>query len=340
MDIDYVHRLTEVLMNFVTEVQNRNYEIGKEKEADIYEKGTRIIENVSNAKGMGLSGIGEKVADYERGFLSPVKFMHRVTGYNDNDTLYRTTLEIQKGELHDMMYHMKANKLFSKFINDKKFMKGLDEFSDFEVTEFCKDGTETGKKNIQLSRGMMISLYLHNKNVANQKHMVDGGVIVPDEKLYKKGSYANAFNAGQKVLLAPGEIAKITQNLTEQERMYANAVYEYFNSFSKEQLNEVSRQLTGIDVARVENYFPINCNFNFTKSTFGALGGGEIENSGSFKERQKNANNPIDLRDVTSVVNQYIDIHAKYVAFAIPVKNFERLYNVTLSSADIINYWA
>ena len=336
MDIDYVHRLTEVLMNFVTEVQNRNYEIGKENEADIYEKGYRTIVDITNAKGMGLSGAGETIADYERGFLSPVKFMHRVTGYNDNDPLYRATLDLQKGELHDMMYHMKANKLFSKFINDKKFMKGLDEFCGFEVTEYGKDGKETGKKNIRLSRGMMISLYLHNKNVANQKHMVDGGVIVPDEKLYKKGSYANAFNAGQKVLFAPGEIAKITQNLTEQERMYANAVHEYFNSFSKERLNEVSRQLTGIDVARVENYFPINCDSNFTKSTFGALGGGEIENSGSFKERQKNANNPIDLRDVTDVVNQYIDIHAKYVAFAIPVKNFERLYNVTLSSADTV----
>lgn len=338
MDMYDVECLTDALLNIENELRIHDKLVGVEDARNIYIQGEEIIRDVENAKGVTKYGVKDKLDSYVTGILNPMSEMHRITGYYDNNPLWKAVQSIQKGEIDEIGYKMRANKHFMEFIEDKRFMKHIREnFKEYKVTEYDRKGAMLGTRILTLNTDMLISLYLHNRNFSNQRHMAYGGVTIPDIILYKKGKIAEAYNEGQKIYLAPSEIRRITSELAGKDLRYARAVYDYFNTISKHEINVVSQLLKGYEIARVNDYFPINTDTNFTKSEFEALVyDGTLENMGFTKERITNATAPIMLRGASDVVEQAIRIHAKYVAYSISVRNFNKLWGVTTSTLDPI----
>ena len=323
-----VRDLTDVLLNIENEIRTQRKLIDSQDRRDVYHMGQDVIRDVYNTKGS-KGGVLDKYLVTET--LSPVRQIRRMTGYVDTDPLYVLTQGLADGQRDMMAYQMRSSRPFEKFANDKKFNERFSgkKAEKIEIRGVTIQGQDV---KVNITPAMRVSLYLHSLNDDNLRHIAGGGVTIPDEKLYRKGDMGEAYARGVTIRMTPSDIRAITSKMTDQERSFAKAVQKYFNEDSKTALNEVSEKLKGYPVAEVENYFPINTDSNFTRSEFESLKrDGTIEGMGFLKERVV-AKNPILLRDASDVVDQAIRMHGKYVGLAIPVRNFNKVWNVTTTA--------
>ena len=319
LSIQEVKDLTEVLLNIEHEDRTQRYLIEAADKRDIYIQGEEAIRDIQNSTGVKAGVLGKMDSLFVNGTLSPMRAMHRITGYNESDPLYRATKELSDGQRKMFDFQMRAGQMFTKWTEDRSFVREI-----------------SGKnaKTIQIRPGvsitpdMRMSLYLHLKNDENLRHISSGGVTIPDMKLYRKGDIAEAYNRGKTIKLKKSEVEAIVQGMSEKERAFADQAAKYFGEMSQKEINETSELLKGYALAGVKNYFPINTDKNFTRSDFESLKmDGTIEGMGFLKERVQ-ASNPIYLRDMSDVLKQSIEMTGKYVGLAIPVRNFNKIWNV------------
>ena len=127
---------------------------------------------------------------------------------------------------------------------------------------------------------------------------------------------------------------KLAQDMSEQELKFAEAIHDYFNGMSKNEINAVSELLLGRSIAEVGDYLPISVDKNFLGAEYGAIKyDGTIEGMGNLKERQA-SKKPVIVRDITDILKQSIESTSKYVGLAIPIRNFNKIMGVTVGHTD------
>lgn len=326
MDIGDVRALLNAMQNLENEMRTSRKLIDAQDKRDVAVQTAETVSDIESARGVPPVGVKKAWSDLivTEG-LSPVRFLHRVTGYNDEDPLYRAAQALQKGEtkMHD--YARRAEAMFRGFMEDKAFMGSLagPKARTIEVTGLGANGT---KETVKITPDMQIAIFLHSFNNDNVRHAERGGFVVPDYDLLRKGHVSEAYNQGTLLRLRRSQMRAVQQNMTEREVQFARAIYRYFNTMSKDEINEVSRKLLGYDIAGVPNYYPIETNRKFRGGQPEAVKrDGTIEGMGFTKERQ-GASGPINLRGAVDTLTKSIERHSKYVGLAIPVRNFGKLY--------------
>lgn len=328
LTIDEVLDLTEILCNIENELRVERKLIDSEDRRDTYMLGKDVIDDIYNTRGSKGGPIDKFIVTET---LSPVRQVRRMIGYVDSDPLYQLTNALADGQRAMLDYQMRAEKPFQKYAEDKAFSR---QFSgkDAEAIEITgMISTWNGVKTVKITPAMRVSLYLHSLNDQNLRHIKEGGITVPDEKLYRQGKIAEAYDRGVTIKLTPSQVREIAAGMTEKERAFALEVHRYFNSVSPKAINPVSEKLKGYSIARVKNtYYPIHTDASFSRAEFESIKfDGTIEGMGFLKERQNYAANPILLRDANDVVEQAIRMNGKYVGLAIPVRNFNKVWSVT-----------
>ena len=326
MDIGDVRALLNAMQNLENEMRTSRKLIDAQDKRDVAVQTAETVSDIESARGVRPVGVKKAWSDLivTEG-LSPVRFLHRVTGYNDEDPLYRAAQALQKGEtkMHD--YARRAEAMFRGFMEDKAFMGSLagPKARTIEVTGLGPGGT---KETVKITPDMQIAIFLHSFNNDNVRHAERGGFVVPDYDLLRKGHVSEAYNQGTLLRLRRSQMRAVQQNMTEREVQFARAIYRYFNGMSKNELNEVSRKLLGYDVATVRNYYPIETSRDFARGEPETVKrDGTIEGSGYLKSRE-GAAGPINLRGVTDTLERAIAQHSKYVGLAIPIRNFGKIY--------------
>lgn len=99
---------------------------------------------------------------------------------------------LNDGQTQMLTIKRDAYLLFSDLINGKQNRENIDNMAEM-VDIGLKD--QNGKK-VEISRGMMITLYMHLQNEQNAAHFMMGGLTVPNMKAYYKGDYDGAFRSG------------------------------------------------------------------------------------------------------------------------------------------------
>lgn len=331
LSIDEVRDLTRVLLNIENEVKNEKYLIDSEDRRQLQILREETIKNINNTKGIKA---GSKIQwldeRFVNGTLSPVRAMRRMTGYVDSDPMYQATVALADGQRKMFDYQMRANQLFTKWTEDKAFIREImgKHAKEIEIA-----------KGVKITPAMRMSLYLHVKNDSNLRHISHGGLVIPDMKLYKQGKIQDAYSAKKMITLKKSQIEEIVKGMTEKEKAFADAISEYMNGMSQEAINETSELLQGYPAAEVKNYFPIETDPNFTVKEFDSIKmDGTIEGMGFLKERIE-ASNPIYLRDINDVLTKSIDSTSKYVGLAIPVRNMNKLLRGSLRNTDADGKW-
>lgn len=326
MDIGDVRALLNAMQNLENEMRTSRKLIDAQDKRDVAVQTAETVSDIESARGVRPVGVKKAWSDLivTEG-LSPVRFLHRVTGYNDEDPLYRAAQALQKGEtkMHD--YARRAEAMFRGFMEDKAFMGSLagPKARTIEVTGLGAGGT---KETVKITPDMQIAIFLHSFNNDNVRHAERGGFVIPDYDLLRKGHVSEAYNQGTLLRLRRSQMRAVQQNMTEREVQFARAIYRYFNTMSRNEINEVSRKLLGYDIAGVKNYYRIETNRKFRGGQpETVVRDGKLENSGFTKERT-GASGPIDLRGASDTLMRAISQHAKYVGLAIPVRNFGKLY--------------
>jgi len=326
MTIDEVRDLTDVLRSIENALANYGKMIRTEDRRLVSEMSEQAQEDVRNTKGP-KKGIADWLVTNT---LAPERLIRRLTGYNDNDPLYQRTKELSEGQRKMFDYQRRAEELFSKWTNDRELMDKLRNKDTVKIRGFV-DGKET---TIEITPDMRMALYLHSLNDQNLKHIMNGGVTIPDIDLYRKGDIGEAYAAGVTAKMSPDMVRGIANGMSAEERAFANAAHKYFNGMSRDEINAVSEALLGYSLAGVEDYFPIQTDDAFTQKEIDAIqNDGSIQGMGFTKERV-NASNAIYLVPMTDVLKRSIQNHAKYVGMAIPVANMNKLWKANTKDGE------
>ncbi len=199
-----------------------------------------------------------------------------------------------------------------------------------------QDLTLPSGKKVTLTKGQRVAMYLHTLNPNNTRHLVNGGFVMPHNV------------SANPVVLSGEDIGHIVESMTPEEMRFAEGAFQYFNSIQKQELNRVSTELNGWEVATEENYFPIRTNaidrrrdelaMKKTPSNMRGFTNATLEGQGIFQERT-NASNPIILEDVFSAVAGSNRLTSQYVGWAPVLRDMKMLLNDSkFERAVIRNY--
>jgi len=169
-------------------------------------------------------------------------------------------------------------------------------------------------RTVTMTRGEKISLFLHGLNAKNRKHLLVGGF-----------NFTTSTQA-KPIVMTEADLANLSDSMSRNELKVAEAMSEYLNTIQKDNINEVSVDLLGREIATEQNYWMIRTNLldvqrsdkelvkkrSFSKKT--------LEGLGIFKERQ-NAANSIILEDAFTAIMKNIYQTSAYVGLAKPLRS-------------------
>ena len=344
MSIDEITRLTEAIVALEHSKQTADREIREGHGRLFGHYGKLAVEQQKMAKGINYKNeIGAQLGKYRLNMLNPVRGFALIDGYQKDGVFTYFGKQLNDGQTKAAQFRMEVEKMFHDIDQNKNL---IDDFAKQNIEIETLEGTK------KISKGMRIALYMHLQNLDNVKHIAFGGITIPNETLYKRGKYKEAYAAGETVHLSewiPGAlgenvlseanrkndamaaaaIRKITDQMTPEEKEYAKIAQEFFNVKTKNAINEVSLELNGYEKATVDDYFPICTDKNYLASNYdGLVQNGTLEGVGFLKERI-GSRLPIYLEDVSQVVLRQKNNTALYYGLAIPVRNFSKFYRYT-----------
>ena len=325
MNINDVRDLIQTLQEVKHEIRTKDKMINDVRNREIAHTAMESIKEIQRGKGIENKQKGKWYRGYISTQLTPERMFRRLSGYAKNGVFEGLAKDLSDGQRKSMTFKQRASEKFKTVINK------TEEMSKFtgkkaELIDISKYDTQ-GRK-VYITPDMRTSLYLHSKNYSNLKHIQYGGITIPDMDLYKQGKIKDAYeSAGVIIRLTPSQINEITSKMTPFEKQFADVAYNFFNDDCSKAINETSIALKGYEIATVRDYFPIVSNRNFINNDFESLvKNGTLEGKGMLKER-KYASNPVALESVIRAINRQMSDVADYYGLAIPIRNFNKVYN-------------
>ena len=318
LNIDDIQELTKAIVELRNGQKIAGRLLREGQNRRVVDDGRKLISQLNTVTGSRSGTVKNKIDGGVLMELSPIRAFNMISGYKEDSVLVQLGRELEEGENKKIEFAYNANRMFDEFLQDKEFI------ADFKKQDIR---VVAGGKEILISPEMRISLYLHSLNDDNKRHMKDGGLIVPNPELYKKGSKDSYLQGETRVHITPTELDAIIKGMTDKEKALAKQAIKFFNELSRNAINETSMLLDGYEKAIVDDYFPIQSDPNFLhKSMESVVKDMRIESLGILKERTESSN-PILLEGISKVLTRQIENVGKYYGLAIPIRNFNKVYN-------------
>lgn len=300
-----------------------------------------IEENTDGAKGN-----SNLAAFWNEKSLSPSRALLRLVGYDRSGVMGHVVEDFEQGDRDVMGYTIGADRIFADFIADAENRKWLKTaagknaaFIDVDIPAVLEVGK--GDKPIldkdkpgaltvrmQITPMMVVQMARDLQNEQNIRHFEEGGYTFPSIALYKKGNTGAMFVQGERTFRLSRDFVQqiVDQHLGEVGKKYVKLLDQYYNVFSKNHINHTSQLLTGEDKAIADSYNPLRTDAAYRGKTYNVFDG-TIEGMGSLKSRQQLASSPIMLDDADATFQWHKESIAKYVGYAVPMRNFKALMN-------------
>lgn len=329
-EMNSVYKILSGIKHQVTEATKL---IDRQGRSDIRAIGNKVLAELNNAKGYDSRFTNW----YSSRSLDPIRMFRRMSGY-ENGELVRLSEDLNDGQRKMNEIQMEGAIMFRHLVQGKENATNIKEFQGKNakiIDTGVKVKTDRGNTtSLKLTPAMRVSLYMHSLNSDNMRHILGGGIKIPNFTEYAKGRFRDAWNDGTRVVLTEENVNDIISGMTDYEKEFAKTAYSFFNGFTKNYINDTSLKLNGYQKATLNNYFPISVDSNFLQADFEALKkDGTIEGMGMLKERV-NSKKPILLDDICNVISRQLNNVAKYAGLAIPLRNFNRVYNVNIVDYD------
>ena len=332
MDIDDVIELGRVVAALENTVKTNGKMIGEQFDSEVKTVADKVNAEVQSSRGAKPGFLQKWFAEEQ---LSPRRFLELLGGWKKG-AMANLADSLEKGQTKMLDFQRRAAQLMDPFMNKKENRKWLKTASGKNAKWYtysvangldAEGGGITGQ-TIEITPMMKVSLYLASLNEDNLRHIQTGGLVIPDKALYMKGKTQEAFAQGKRVKMQPEAVRHIAASLTQEEKTFAGYLQKFFNTMSKDAINEVSVQLDGFERADVEQYFPIESSRAFLKSDVsGEARAQTVEGIGSIANERVHASNPIVLDDAYNVFMRQVDKVSRYYGYAIPIRNFQAVNN-------------
>ena len=331
--------------------------VGAKIEANAFEAATQMMNETDMAKGIPTKALRRFVMAQ----MTPSSAFRAFGGYKKNSMWEQMFNELNNGQLTQTQILMEGGQIFRELIDDKKNMAKL-----HDQKNLVDIGLKDSQGNaIKVTRGMMLSVYMHLLNEQNAKHVAYGGLKVPRLKQYYKNEIKEAYSLDATKTATNAEAiaelndqlkeaqsveeqdaikeklaelndkteafmnnlrSEIEKQLTDYDRKWVAAAQTFFDEYSKNKLNEVTEMIYGFEKAQVDHYFPIHTDPNFRAASFDTIVRDfSLENAGFMKERVNSAT-PILLEDITDVISSQLRRTAQYVGLMPAIRNFNKVY--------------
>lgn len=225
---------------------------------------------------------------------------------------------------------------FDKFIKkNKKFYKSLEQKVTFKFNG----------KDVEITRGEAISLYLTSLQEDGLYHLAFGGFAVGKDQnnirryVGQKPLYGTPEDVEQYesevMQKAKKEFSALYDTFTETEKEYIRLARDLFNNKAKRIKQEIDIQRIGMTNANVENYFPervYEVGRPLKQGNTYIQEMNLIANQSIHKDRVKGSKQTLYISPVNMVVMNHIRQIAMYNAFAIPIDTLRRVMNKNVSS--------
>lgn len=349
--VEDLQTLVETIQRISHQIKIENDMLDEKWQETVDDAGTAMREETQNAKGRTKIPILKNYS-WNEDSLSLSRGLKRLGDWNPGSQMWRLAEAFEQGDMDAYAYQEGADMIMLPFLarrNNEARRKWLysasvdavdfDEKKDFAEVEVPRIlgwdqgdqpiSDEKGLKTIKLKLTQMqlVELALAMKNPDNMRHIKYGGLTVPDAEYMKQGKIQDAYVNGETVKLGPDTVRRIVdENLKPEGREFANLLDKYYNEWAKTKINAVSQKLEGVDRAITRFYYPIKTDKAYLETSYNIFDG-TIEGMGPLKARIHNATAPIMLGDADRTYMWHRDMMAKYVGYAIPVRNFRMLMN-------------
>lgn len=177
-------------------------------------------------------------------------------------------------------------------------------------------------KELKLTTAQIMSIYELRKRGQALVHMLNGGI--------KPETIGRGRRAIERVRPLKGlteyDLDIITDTLTSEQKMVADAMQQFMSNQCSEWGNETSMTLYGYERYNASNYFPIKVDGHSVDTKDDTLFFG-LKNAGFSKKTVKNAGNALIVQDIFDVFTMHVSEMASYSTFTAPLLDAMKWYN-------------
>ena len=325
LTLDELKMVDDLVRTTVQVCNNVNKIFYSERNKTIEQSVSKVEEELKqvNAKYKIDKGIIDSI---KYGSMKPEYFFE----YLGSDELLKLYRDVRKGE-DTWAVTIDNSKNYADDVREKYDWKSWDRKKRYDITTSLGD-----KLNLNLEQLMAIYAMSNRKQTLN--HIIHGGIVVTDKPksaIQTLKNKSSKWNDSLTHRLSYSDISKIRSMLSDEQRNYVRDMVKYLSTDMAEKGNEISRRLYDVELFKEENYYPARTAKNYMhRSSMETIGAKKIINSGFTNAIVEKAKNPLLLEEFDNVWASHVDEMASYNAFALPLENFDRVYNYHSSTGD------
>lgn len=314
----------EIVKSIKNSLIDATKQIGRDTAISNYQSRKKIINEVMNSQGMRNKVVGE----YEFWTLNPMRFVRMMSDYDDNAELNRQFKELEKGQRksYKVMYDL-SNSL-NKLQENKK------EFKRFTHDKIETNLIDTNGNKVIMTPAQIAQVYMTAQRQQGLTHLMRGGINIYDIESLTKGKSGDGTvnKAGIVPHISVEDINALYDLLTDYDKSWISAAKQTFED-SKSFINETSLVLKHRKLAKGNNYIPLEVDPGDRQAADmdGINFDTTLEGNGALKAVNPNAGQRLIVRGLPMVLDKHISFVSSYAGLAIPLRNFNKVYNGTLS---------
>ena len=201
-----------------------------------YAQADRMIaetRSIGKAKG---GRISRAVNGAVNAMARPETMFERLGNFTKGSAWMEQYEKLNQGQLKQTQIQMEAGQLFAELIGREQELRTL---SDIRKTVDIGLKDENGSA-VKITRGMMLSIYMHLQNKDNARHMLVGGLRLPELVKYYKQSGKDAYDIGS--VRIPG----VSAELVRLERALTNKQEQFEQATDARMLQELQGEIAGL----------------------------------------------------------------------------------------------
>lgn len=330
----------------VIRTANKTLSLAKAEEVDkiAVTAAGEVQASKGNHPGGALDGLHNLLTKYNLDMLGAERVFRMIGGYAKDGQMEKLARMLNDGQRRQTEITIEGEKKFSN-VTGKEHLKEMAEFAGPGAKLVDIGLVDSKGEAVPLTHAQLCSLYMHLQNKDSVEHLMTGGMVLPDAKLYSAGDIEQAYQKGQTVQLGmlkdaegnpmPDSVLNTVEAaLTDYDRAWIADMKEFYNHYTTDLINETSMQLLGYNRAQVKNYYPIAVDKGVLATQIEGLNlDATIEGRGFLKNRVKSSK-PILLEECSSVVQRSLRDTAAYAGLALPIRDVQKVLNSNVETAD------
>ena len=315
MSLSQIKEYHKIVTMMLTTIRRANKLFSKNMKATCEQTATDVMNEIQNIRKTKESHniILKWVSDFNWNNLKPI-YAFRFIGSKTFENIF---WNVQRGEIK-WYIDLSEAKSFKENCEAKYNYKSFDFKKKFEF-----ESADGNKFNLDLNQ--MMDIYAASRRPQALQHLLKGGFTFeknsPDGKLKVKTG-AKAYP------LTMETIQSIANELSENEKGYADEMQKYLSEVMAKKGNEISMALYGVELFNENTYWNISSSDTFLQIAENETTGEfTLKNNGFTKSTVRNASNPIVLRGFEENWCNHVNQMSLYHALTLPLEDFTKVFN-------------